>query len=289
MEVIMDCVDIINLILSVATLLATIFISFLIYFLERKSRKRKENKEIEETARKFIIENSAERDYLPWCTIASACFPQNKHCRKIYNNFVSLPKAVQKEVLHQVDYKIDLIEDNKWIESKVALVKEAIIELDLGADFLYGNAKYFHRAYAYKQYDYNKYSPALFKKNYENIFKLKRMSQPIDQNLYFSQYLEDYLFCKYKELNKMPKNVKKPIDYLLYVEKLRSTADEAYVCFWMMVVIEETIGLSVRYLDYKEDWFCTDAVVETFEDKYFSVLFNLYYYEKTKKSNNKRS
>ena len=48
--------EIINLIIGILSLIATIAISFVIYFLERRNEKRREEFEIKETAKKFIRE-----------------------------------------------------------------------------------------------------------------------------------------------------------------------------------------------------------------------------------------
>ena len=46
-------------------------------------------------------------------------------------------------------------------------------------------------------------------------------------------------------------------------------------------MVENVISFAIRYLQYKENEHTeTDAQVETFEDKYFSVLYELYYMKK---------
>ncbi len=75
--------EIANLIISILSLAATIAISFVIYFLERHNQKITKEKEIKETAKRFIIDNADEIDYLTWATIAVGFFPQNKHLRRI--------------------------------------------------------------------------------------------------------------------------------------------------------------------------------------------------------------
>lgn len=75
--------EIINLVLSILSLIATILISFAIYFLERYNQKEALNKEIKEDARKFILNNADELKYLHIVSITADCLPQNKLIHKI--------------------------------------------------------------------------------------------------------------------------------------------------------------------------------------------------------------
>ena len=48
-------------------------------------------------------------------------------------------------------------------------------------------------------------------------------------------------------------------------------------------MVENVIIYAHKYLDYQEkEHIETDAQAETFEDKYFSVLYELFYLEKSK-------
>lgn len=277
--------EIVNLIISILSLIATITISFVIYFLEQHNQKEIKNKEIKENAKRFIIENDKEIDYLHWATIAAGCFPQNKHIRKIYNEFAYLDDATKKEVLKQRGLNCKLISGNGWIYKKIEMIQNAINELGIGDDFLYDGGKYLTRAYRYK----NKSIKELEKKRYENdkyndYFKLNRMFLKHKNKLTYEQYLEDYLYCKYDNPELMPKDkeVCRPNDYLISVEELRNCRED-YLCYWMMVMVENVICYACRYMHYKESGHSeTDAQVEKYEDKYFSVLYEMYYFDKIK-------
>lgn len=282
--------DIINLIIGILSLLSTIAISFVIYFLERKNEKRRTESEIKEAAKKFIRENAEEKGYLPWCSIAAGCFPQNNHCRKIYNEFSLLSREVQKEVFLQAKIQADLINDFDWVDAKIGYIKEAIERMDLGRDFLYDGAKYFHRAYDYKEEKIDEYRHMQNNHNlYKDVFNMGRVFLKKNGYLNFEQYLEDYLYCKYRATELMPDNVIKPIDYLLQEENLYD-GDEDIVCFWMMIVVSNVMQYAKPYLDYElKDHSDTDSFAETFEDKYFEVLYDLFYFEKkSTKSKNKK-
>lgn len=127
--------EIANLIISILSLAATIAISFVIYFLERHNQKITKEKEIKETAKRFIIDNADEIDYLTWATIAVGFFPKNKHLRRIYNAFSYLDDETKKEVLRQRKLDCDLIEDDSWLQDKISLIVEAIHKLELGGRF----------------------------------------------------------------------------------------------------------------------------------------------------------
>lgn len=143
--------EIANLVISILSLLATIAISFVIYFLERCNQNVAREKEVKEEAKRFIIDNSGEIEYLHLATVAVGCYSQNKHARKIYNNFAYLDDEVKQEVLRQRKLNCELINNDKWICEKINTIKNAIHELDIGDDFLYDNGKYFTRSYKYKR------------------------------------------------------------------------------------------------------------------------------------------
>lgn len=64
---------------------------------------------------------------------------------------------------------------------------------------------------------------------------------------------------------------------MVAIENLRS-CDEKYLCYWMMVTAENIICYAIRYLNYKDNEPSeTDAQAETYEDMYFSILYELYY------------
>ena len=58
--------EIANLVISILSLIATIAISFVIYFLEQHNQKVSKEKEVKQEAKRFIIDNADELDYLHW-------------------------------------------------------------------------------------------------------------------------------------------------------------------------------------------------------------------------------
>ncbi len=272
--------EVVNLILSILSLIATIAISFVIYFLERHNQKEARDKEIKEDAKKFIINNADELEYLHWATIAAGCFPQNKHVRKIYNEFAYLDNETKKEVLKQRHLECLLIDNGEWIDSKINEVRSIIDALSIGNDFLYDGGKYFVRSYDYKDKLIEDLEHARYANyKFNDVFKLGRMFQHENGHLTYEQYLEDYLYCKFKKPDMLAKDIEIPLpnDYLIVAENLRNCSED-YLCYWMMLIVRNAITYAVRYLNYDMvEHTQTNAQVETYEDKYFSVLYELYY------------
>lgn len=273
--------EIANHIISVLSLIATIAISVVIYKLERRNQKITREKEVKEEAKRFIIDNSGEIEYLHLAIVAVGCYPQNKHVKKIYNNFAYLDDEVKQEVLRQRKLNCELINGDKWIYEKINMIKNAIHELDIGDDFLYDNGKYFTRSYNYKREPLIDYKKDCFV--YNDFFHMRDMF-PNNHGgmLTYEQYLEDYLYFKFEkdEETQKKKTILKPNDYLINVEELMRR-EEKKVCYWIMIMVENVIRFSIRYLNYKmKEHDSTDAIFSTYEDKYFSILYDLYYLQK---------
>lgn len=148
--------------------------------------------------------------------------------------------------------------------------------------FFHDGGKYLTRAYDYKNKSIKLLENIKYEHDrYNNYFHINRKFQKHNGKLTYEQYLEDYLYCKFDKPDLMPKDTEIPLpnDYLISVENLRE-CDENYLCYWIMIMVENVISFAIRYLQYKENEHTeTDAQVETFKDKYFSVLYKLYYFK----------
>ncbi|HBV84278.1 MAG TPA: hypothetical protein DEB74_16085, partial [Lachnospiraceae bacterium] len=112
----MSLVDTIQIITGIMTLVATIAVSFTIYWLQlrhekemQKIAKLQEHKELEEKAKLFLIDNDAERNYLSWCVIAANVHRLDKHTREIYNSFCRCPEELRNEILKQAGFEMESI------------------------------------------------------------------------------------------------------------------------------------------------------------------------------------
>ena len=270
--------DIVNLIINILSLLATVAISFVIYFLEKRNSKLRIEHDIREQAKRFIIENAEERGYLPWAVVASGCFPQNHHLRKIYNEFTLLDDQVKVEVLRQVDLNIPLIKGFDWVDEKIEALEESSRKLGLGDAFLYDGAKYFHRLYDAKDREYDNSLFGYWDENYKDVFGFDWIGICKKGFVSFTRYVDDYLYCKFEKPEKFSNEWVKPFDYLLAAKQIRETPDEGAVCFWVSHIVEELIFYSVKHLGFKEKEHPeTDSQAETFEDRYFQVLYDLFF------------
>lgn len=283
----MSCYEIVSLVFSVLSFLASITVSIVIFCVGRKADDKRYKTDIEYQARKFIIDHGdSDILYLPYCVIASGVHRHHKHLRKIYNDFDALPNDVQKEALKQAGYDYQLIEGSNWIEEGIKEIEDFAEKYDFGDTFLYDGAKYFYRAFT-------KHSAALTSSYHELEYlfddklgwyssQTKKIMQT--DKLTFSSYIESYyraFVLNDKTLTK--KDAIKPLDYLKAIKDFPN-CDEEELCFWIMESVCElaALVLRTRYGGYLNEVYIKgeinmgDALPETFEDKYYNVLMYLY-------------
>lgn len=281
----MSLADIIQIAIATLTLIATVAVSFSIYWLQRRHEKEAEKiekkyrkRELEEKAKLFLMDNEEERDYLSWCVLAANLHRLQKHKRKIYTNYCRCTPELQKEILKQAGFNISFPEDSAWKGRCFDRLRVDIEKYQLGRDCLYDGAKYFFRGYEYyKELPWNE-TPHLFqpicKKNcVYQIFRkdMINIGSYIDE--YFYYYLESHM--QFGDNNPEP-----PIDYVWDSQGL-GYAEESVVCMWIMELVQEiSIMLYNKYHNEKTDTIDllddTGAIPETYEDKYYAALQSLY-------------
>ena len=292
----MTLADIIQIVIGVLSLLATIAVSFAIYWLQMHHEKelqrleeKQKQKELEEKANLFLMDNESERDYLPWCVLAANLHRLEKHTRVIYTAFCRCPEELRDEILKQAGFEISSITSNSWVDVCIEKLKADIKKYNLGRDYLYDGAKYFHRSYErYRDSQWNG-TPSIFEpinKNSNRIIYSNQVSigQYVDE--YFYYYIDKHMDLE----NDIPIP---PIDYVWNSQNL-ANCDEEIVCMWIMELIENIAiitknrktnsEINKALLEY------TDAQAKTFEDKYYETLQALYnaYYEVAKDEKSKR-
>lgn len=284
----MSLVDIIQIIIGILSLVATIAVSFSIYWLQarhekemQKITKQQEHKELEEKAKLFLIDNEAERACLPWCVIAANIHRLDKHTREIYNSFCRCPEELRNEILKQAGFEMESIKGQKWVDDCVEALKNDIQKYSLGGDYLYEGAKYFHRSYErYRNLEWSG-TPRVFEPICKgNHFRISFGMDKLDIGSYIDEYL--YYFID-KRIDLKEDEPISPIDYVWSSQSLANT-DEKTVCMWMMeliqniaIIIYNRSGVEKINADILE---YTDAQVETYEDKYYATLqalYNAYY------------
>lgn len=288
MEGDMSLVDIIQIIIGILSLVATIAVSFSIYWLQachekemQRIVKLQEHKELEEKAKLFLIDNEAERNYLPWCVIAANIHRLDKHTRKIYNAFCRCPEELRNEILKQAGFEMESIKGQTWVNDCIEVLEKDIQKYNLGRDYLYDGAKCFHRSYErYRNLEWSG-TPRVFEPICkDNHFRISYGMDKLDIESYIDEYF--YYFID-KRIDLQESEPIPPIDYVWYSQNL-ANIDEKTVCMWMMELIQNIAiiiynrgggeKINGEVLEY------TDAQVETYEDKYYATLqalYNAYY------------
>ena len=283
----MSAAEITQIILAVLSLLATVAVSFFIYWLQSRHEKeierieaKREQKELEEKAHVFLSENSDERDYLPWCIVAANLHRHEKHTRKIYTNFCRCSKDLQAEILRQAGFTIKLIEGREWLKRCFDSFNEDRKKYKLGSDYLYDGAKYFHRGFE----RYRNLPFELDEESRTTVMTNKAFTKAefFDTTLLYESYIDDYFRyilgeseTKESEEEKIP-----PID-LIWREQGLTMAEERIVCYWMMEIVDRVVTfIHNRFIHPSGSPVMdnmTDAQEEMYEDKYYATLLWMYY------------
>ena len=283
----MNIADVIQIIIGILSLIATVGVSFAIYWLQSRHEKEmedlvKENGEklLREEADKFLIDNESERDYLPLCVFASNLHRHEKHTRKIYTNFCRCRTELQNKILEVAEFKCRTIDGVDWLDKAIDNLKDDIQKYHLGRDYLYDGAKYFHRGfkrYREKEWDYS------YKLLFKQIVENKRWRAFVGTDLIsISSYLDDYFYyCIDKhDTEKLNGDPLPPIDYLWDSQNLASI-EESEVCGWIMEIVDAiTVIIHNKTIERDNDLYfddLTDEEAETFEDKYYETVRALYY------------
>ena len=283
----MNIADVIQIIIGILSLIATVGVSFAIYWLQSRHEKEmedlakeKEKKLLKEEADKFLIDNESERDYLPLCVFASNLHRHEKHTRKIYTNFCRCRSELQNKILEVAEFKCRTIDGVDWLDKAIDKFKDDIQKFHLGRDYLYDGAKYFHRGF--KRYRGEKWDYS-YRRLFKPLVKNRILKELTGTDLIsISSYVEDYFyFCIEKhDTDKIQGNPMPPIDYLWESQNLASI-EESKVCGWMMEIVNAiTIIIHNKITNkdgglYFEDM--TDEQPETYEDKYYETVRALYY------------
>ena len=296
----MTASEIIQIVLGILSLLATIAVSFLIYWLQSRHEKeirdieaKRDQKELEEKAHVFLSKNSDERDYLPWCIIAANLHRHEAHTRKIYTNYCRCSAELQAEILKQAGFSLQPIVSTDWLSSCFMAIEEDRKRYNLGRNYLYDGAKYFHRAFSrYRNYKYE-----LDEIYGTNVYINETFTQARfeDSKYDFMHYFDEYFRYAVGEIQRHEineNNLIPPYDWLWKTQNLGSISEEK-MCFWTM---ESVFNLAVNVYNRLPNQFgellfgnATDARAETFEDRYYETLLWVYYtYYKPKRIEKER-
>lgn len=283
----MSVADIVQIIISCVSLVTTIIISVVVYKLESRNEKKfrtleekEKQKELEEKAKIFLIDNDSERDYLPWCVLAANLHPFKKHTRGIYTAFCKCSEKLRDEIVKQAGFEISKISINSWVDECIEKLEDDIDKYNLWQECNYNLKKYFYISYEkYRNLQWND-TPHVFEpinKNNKNrsAFNINKLS--------IGDYLDEYFYYYIDKNIELGNDIPTPpIDYVWNSQNL-DYCDEDKVCMWTMELIENIAYIKNRKNNDKQKGVLleyTDAQVKNFEDKYYKVLqalFNTYY------------
>ncbi len=279
----MTLADIVQIIIGALSLVATIAVSFLIYWLQTRHEREIEQieakrirKELEEKAHVFLSENNSERDYLPLCVMASTLHRHDAHTRQIYTNFCRCPVELQNEILRQAEFDMTVPSDTAWVNSRMNCLIGDIEKHKLGRNYLYDGAKYFHRGYEY--YREETWEELRYRKDFQRIATEITFFPKGNQSLldYIDEYFR-FLYSENKPILYNPNPIP-PLDYMWNAFNLGS-AEEKEVCRWIIEAVSDVLIICHNRKNGhgKIHEISTDAEIETFEDKYYDTLLWLYY------------
>lgn len=304
----MSAADIVQIIIGALSLVATVAVSFFIYWLQSRHEKemakieeKQHQEKLTEDAHRFLIDNDEEIDYLPWCVFAVNQHRHKHHVRKIYTNFSRCSEELQNKILELAEFSIRTIPETDWVDDGLKKLEKDIDKYKLGEQpFLYDGAKYFHRSFErYKDYEYKGQYDRLFNTIYKQtpllILKKEEIGK-VSLSSYIQQYF-DFILDPDKRLNGLEwEEPVPPVDYVWNGVGL-SDIDEAFVCFWVMELVGNfIINIHNRFdaIDKENRLFSdsTDAQPETYEDRYYEILEWLYFtycYKEDEEDNDKQN
>ena len=288
----MTAAEIVQIVIGTLSLVATVAVSFFIYWLQIRHEKeltkieeKNHQEKLAEEANNFLIDHEDERDYLPWCTIATNLHRHERHSRKIYTDFCRCSVELQNKILEMAEFTIRTIEGAEWVDDAFKKLECDVKKYNLGVQpFLYDGAKYFHRAFLYyREHKFEQRYNREFKTIYE-LSPLLMVSEADKDKVSLSHYVEQYFDYILGRVNKaliLWENPYPPVDYVWNTKNLGSIKEVA-VCYWIMELVENFVvnvhnrfGTSVFDSIIMEN--TTDAQAETYEDRYYDILYWMYY------------
>lgn len=271
--------NVIQILLAFLSLLASIVVAVLIYWLQARHEKEIEKLEeqhrvdnIKTEAKQFLIDYSDERDYLPLCMIANNVNLHKKHHREIYTSFNRCNTELQEEILKQAKFPVLKFENSNWVDDYLKQVEEFADRNNLGENPLYDNFKYFHGAIEY-------YSSKTVEEFDTYIFTMpnnskNRLFKSIKHNLDF--YINEYLEQEKSHGNEDEQHSLVPPYDLMWQQLDLYNCPEYVMCFWTVEAVMATLSSidNIR-LEWKYQ-LETDAKIKTFKDFYYQALLKLY-------------
>ena len=282
----MSIADIIQIILSILSLIATVPISVIIYVLDRKREKRAKEESLSNEVKIFIFDNKEELDYLPLCIISASTSPYTPHNRAIYNKFNRCPVELQSSIIRYRNIPIGISNlSSPFVNLYLSRFIEFEQKYNMGNSMLYEGGKYLHRSI-------ERYAKEKIDNPNPNYFEVPCLSSAVkaftkNKNLktnltgYINRYLE-YVLRDRSDTADFPELlVKAPPMDLLYGKFNLGSCNEEIVCFWVMrYIISSCQAFKIHCLidEYRENW-CNleidSTIIQTYEDMYYYTILTL--------------
>lgn len=280
--------EIVNLIIGILSLIATVAVSFAIYWLqhhhELEVEKQEETRHIEsiqESAKIFIIDNQEDIDFLPLCVIAASASQYKRHKRLIYTRFNKCSKELQKEILRQENIPLSILDNSNWIDDCLKKFENDCKKYKMGKSFLYDGAKYLHCAINNLQSEEVKdILTYVFDVPYYGRFNF--IDNKSDLTFYIDMYLEFVLRDRSDTADTPELLPQEPPMEMLNQLFNFGTCELKILNFWLMkFIISVCIAFCRHRLvdDSDAEWrqiSIGDDRIETYEDMYYNTLLTLY-------------
>lgn len=284
----MTTFEIVQIIISIITLLVTGAVPIMIYWMQSRHEKEIKNleerrirRELEEKAHAFLSENNEERALLPLCAIASNLHRHDSYKKAIFRNFCRCPIDLQNEILKQANIEMKVPTNSNWVNKCFESFGKDREKHKLGMDFLYDGAKYFHRNYErYREQDWENLE---YRKDFRTIAHRSNNEAFFGRDvndISFIDYVDEYfnfLYSEYRPQMVNP-NPTPPFDYIWVKENL-ATADERNCCRWVLEAVYDTV-IILHNRTYGSDVLhkvLGDLFPETTAEQYYLTLLWMYF------------
>lgn len=293
----MSVTDIIQILLSILSLVATVAVSVVIYYCESKKDHRKEQRELTNRAHSFIIDNKLGnenfKDYIPLASVIAIKDSLYKPFKDIYLNFFKCEPELQNIILEHLHIPLRISSNNsifekckkKWchyeVENKIG---------KLGFKWRLEKINFFDIV--------KKYINSDIKTCQEKCFQIPVISDTLEdfscnkpsiKNVDLLEYIDRYLDCvhhtnTWKDIKNYPNlhlEISKSPFIVLNEKRKKENWSEQQECMWYMWYIICTCE-SLVYHDFVVEQYNRKyylhvklSNINTFEDLYAYMLLTL--------------
>lgn len=283
----MGMYELIQLIIAILSLIATISVSVVLYCFERKNERRVEEQNekirrlnLEHEADIFLIKNGDEIEYLPLCVFADSLNGTKKHLRDIYNNYNVCSNELKKIILEKQNIYIRDLPQENWSSIYIRKLVEEVKDRNLGRNLFYDDGKYIRDCYDY----YRKYEipidtlefvfPDYHIDGKQMVFRKNYRCSLYSYIARYFDYIKD--ICKYDN----PQNIEVEAICDIVYKKIVGMDKEIY-SYWCTMLMRflcaqlrnEGCQYSLTQNPYGP---VIEIEVESYEDLYYCALYELY-------------